>query len=34
MRVDVFMGYRENPIPLPLQPPPEKNTRFCQAKNL
>jgi hypothetical protein len=30
MRVDVFMGYSENPIPLPA--PPEKSTRFCQAK--
>jgi hypothetical protein len=30
MRVDVFMGYRENPITLPA--PPEKSTRFCQAK--
>ena len=30
MRVDVFMGYIDNPIPLP--PPPEKNTGCCQAK--
>ena len=30
MRVDVFMGYMENPIPLP--PPPDKNTGFCQPK--
>ena len=30
MRVDVFMGYIENAIPLP--PPLAKNTGFCQAK--